>query len=135
MVSEDRVIMPVKALRLVQVVRQTMDKKLTQVQVQVQAGTLLGLTPRHIRRLIERVEQAGDQGDHAPRSAARHSREHGSAREDRGSHTGPPTPVPGHAEAESSVAPTPAAGATNTGNGGEHITWTFLLWEKEAISI
>ena len=133
MVSEDRVIMPVKALRLVQVVRQTMDKKLTQVQVQ--AGTLLGLTPRHIRRLIERVEQAGDQGDHAPRSAARHSREHSSAREDRGSHTGPPTPVPGHAEAESSVAPTPAAGATNTGNGSEHITWTFLLWEKEAISI
>jgi DNA polymerase elongation subunit (family B) len=35
-----------------------MEKKLTQVK----AGTLLGLTPRHIRRLIERVAQAGDQG-------------------------------------------------------------------------
>lgn len=29
---------------------------------QVEAGTLLGLTPRHIRRLIARVAQAGDQG-------------------------------------------------------------------------
>jgi hypothetical protein len=29
---------------------------------QVQAGTLLGLTPRHIRRLIKRVAPAGDQG-------------------------------------------------------------------------
>jgi hypothetical protein len=28
----------------------------------VKAGILLGLTPRHIRRLIERVQQAGDQG-------------------------------------------------------------------------
>jgi len=40
------------------VIRQTLEKKLTQVQ----AGTVLGLTTRHIRRLIERVEQAGDQG-------------------------------------------------------------------------
>jgi len=40
------------------VIRQTMEQKLTQVQ----AGTVLGLTTRHIRRLIERVEQAGDQG-------------------------------------------------------------------------
>ena len=39
------------------VIRQTMEQKLTQVQ----AGTVLGLTTRHIRRLIERVEQAGDQ--------------------------------------------------------------------------
>src|SRR3990172_2707887 len=58
MVGEDRVIMSVKELRRVHVIRQTMEKKLTQVQ----AGTLLGLTTRHIRRLIERVEQAGDQG-------------------------------------------------------------------------
>src|SRR3970040_491112 len=58
MVREDRVIMSVKELRRVSVIRQTMEKKLTQVK----AGTLLGLTPRHIRRLIERVEQAGDQG-------------------------------------------------------------------------
>ena len=58
MVREDRVIMSVKELRRVSVIRQTMEKKLTQVK----AGTLLGLTPRHIRRLIARVAQAGDQG-------------------------------------------------------------------------
>ena len=58
MVGEDKVIMSVKELRRVHVLRQTMEQKLTQVQ----AGTLLGLTTRHIRRLIERVEQAGDQG-------------------------------------------------------------------------
>lgn len=58
MVREDRVIMSVQELRRVHVIRQTMEKKLTQVK----AGTVLGLTPRHIRRLIERVEQAGDQG-------------------------------------------------------------------------
>jgi uncharacterized protein YjeT (DUF2065 family) len=58
MVGEDRVIMSVKALRRVHVIRQTREQKLTQVQ----AGIVLGLTPRHIRRLIERVAQAGDQG-------------------------------------------------------------------------
>jgi len=58
MVGEDRVIMSVQELRRVHVIRQTMEKKLTQVQ----AGTVLGLTPRHVRRLIERVEQAGDLG-------------------------------------------------------------------------
>lgn len=58
MVGEDRVIMSVKELRRVHVIRQTMERKLTQVK----AGTLLGLTPRHIRRLIERVEQEGDHG-------------------------------------------------------------------------
>lgn len=58
MVREDRVIMSVKELRRVSVIRQTMEKQLTQVK----AGALLGLTPRHIRRLIERVKQAGDQG-------------------------------------------------------------------------
>ena len=58
MVREDRVIMSVKELRRVHVIRQTMEKKLTQVQ----AGTLLGLTPRHIRRLLARVTQAGDHG-------------------------------------------------------------------------
>jgi hypothetical protein len=47
MVREDRVIMSVKELRRVHVIRQTMENKLTQVK----AGTLLGLTPRHIRRL------------------------------------------------------------------------------------
>jgi hypothetical protein len=58
MVREDRVIMSVKELRRVHVIRQTREKKLTQVK----AGALLGLTPRHIRRLIARVAQAGDQG-------------------------------------------------------------------------
>lgn len=58
MVREDRVIMSVQELRRVQVIRQTMEKKLTQVE----AGVLLGLTSRHIRRLIERVAQEGDQG-------------------------------------------------------------------------
>jgi len=58
MVREDRVIMSVKELRRVHVIRQTREKTLTQVQ----AGIVLGLTPRHIRRLIERVTQAGDQG-------------------------------------------------------------------------
>ena len=58
MVREDRVIMSVKELRRVHVIRQTREKKLTQVQ----AGTLLGLTPRHIRRLLARVAQTGDQG-------------------------------------------------------------------------
>jgi transposase len=58
MVREDRVIMSVKELRRMHVIRQTMEKTLTQVK----AGTLLGLTPRHIRRLIARVAQEGDQG-------------------------------------------------------------------------
>ena len=58
MVGEDRVSLSVKELRRVHVIRQTMEKTLTQVK----AGTVLGLTTRHLRRLIERVEQAGDQG-------------------------------------------------------------------------
>ena len=58
MVGEGKVIMRVKELKRVYVIRQTMEKKLTQVK----AGTMLGLTTRHIRRLIERVEEAGDQG-------------------------------------------------------------------------
>ena len=58
MVREDRVIMSVKELRRVHVIRQTREQKLTQVQ----AATLLGLTPRHIRRLLARVAQAGDHG-------------------------------------------------------------------------
>ena len=58
MVREDRVIMRVKALRRVSVLRQTREQPLTQVK----AGTLLGLTPRHLRRLLARVAQAGDHG-------------------------------------------------------------------------
>ena len=58
MVGEDKVIMRVKALRRVPVLRQPMEKPLTQVK----AGPVLRLTPRPSRRLIARVEQAGDQG-------------------------------------------------------------------------
>jgi hypothetical protein len=58
MVGEDRVIMKGKELRRVHVIRQVMERHLTQVK----AADLLGLTARHIRRLIERVEQEGDKG-------------------------------------------------------------------------
>jgi helix-turn-helix protein len=58
MVREDRVTMSGKELRRVHVVRQVMDKQLTQVK----AGALLGLTPRQVRRLLRRVEQDGDPG-------------------------------------------------------------------------
>ena len=75
-----------------------------------------------------------DQANHAPGSVTRLSRDHVAAREDRGGHTGPPRSAASHPEAGSSVAPTPAAGATNTGDGGENITRTFLLGEKEDIS-
>jgi len=58
MVGEDKVLMRVTALRRVHVIRQRREKTLTSVK----AGTMLGLTARHIRRCIERVTQAGDQG-------------------------------------------------------------------------
>ena len=58
MVGEDKVIMSGKELRRVHVIRQAMEKKLTQRQ----AGSLLGLTARQIRRLIQRVRQEGDRG-------------------------------------------------------------------------
>ena len=58
MVGEDRVIMSVKELRRVPVIRHAMEHTITQVK----AGALVGLTARHVRRLIERVEQEGDQG-------------------------------------------------------------------------
>jgi len=58
MVGEDRVMMSGKELRRLHVVRQAMEQHITQVQ----AGTLLGLTDRHVRRLIQRVRQEGDRG-------------------------------------------------------------------------
>ena len=58
MVREDRGVMRVKALRRVPVLRQTREQKLTQVE----AGTVRGLTTRHIRRLLKRMAPAGDQG-------------------------------------------------------------------------
>ncbi|MGH7207972.1 MAG: ISNCY family transposase [Nitrospiraceae bacterium] len=58
MVGEDRVMMSVKELRRVHVIRQAMEKKITQVK----AGALVGLTARHVRRLIQRVRREGDRG-------------------------------------------------------------------------
>ena len=50
--------MSAKELRRVHVLRQVRDKRITQEE----AGTMLRLTDRQIRRLLRRVEQAGDQG-------------------------------------------------------------------------
>ncbi len=58
MVGEGRVIMSGQELRWVHVIRQAMEKRITQVK----AGALLGLTPRHVRRLTERVRGEGDPG-------------------------------------------------------------------------
>lgn len=58
MVGEDRIMMSGKELRRVHVIRQVMETTLTQVE----AGTLLGLTDRQIRRLLRRVEQEGEHG-------------------------------------------------------------------------
>jgi len=58
MVGEDRVVMTTKELRRVHVIRQALDKKLTQVK----AASVLGLTTRQVRRLMRRVGQDGDAG-------------------------------------------------------------------------
>jgi len=58
MVREDKMTMSTKELRRVHVIRQVRDEQITQVK----AGALLGLTDRQIRRLVRRVEQAGDRG-------------------------------------------------------------------------
>jgi len=58
MVGEDRVIMSVKELRRLHVIQQAMDKKLRQRE----AGALLGLTVRQVRRLIKRVRAEGEAG-------------------------------------------------------------------------
>ena len=58
MVGEDRVIMSVKELRRVHVLHHALEKQLTQGQ----AGEALGLTARHIRRLLQRVRGEGDAG-------------------------------------------------------------------------
>ena len=58
MVGEDRVIMSIKELRRVHVIRHVMEKKLTQVK----AGSLLGLTARQVRRLLQRMRAEGDAG-------------------------------------------------------------------------
>lgn len=58
MVGEESVAMSVKELRRVHVIRQVVEKRLTQKE----AGRVVGLTDRQIRRLRRRVEQDGDQG-------------------------------------------------------------------------
>ncbi len=58
MVREDRILMSVKELRRVQVIHQVIEKKMTQIE----AGGLLGLTDRQIRRIGKRVRREGDRG-------------------------------------------------------------------------
>lgn len=58
MVREDKVIMSVKELRRLHVIHQVMEKKITQVE----AGGLLGLTDRQVRRISKRVLAVGDGG-------------------------------------------------------------------------
>lgn len=58
MVGEDTVTMSGKELRRVHVIRQVLAKQLTQEQ----AGALLGVTARHVRRLLQRVRAEGDRG-------------------------------------------------------------------------
>ena len=58
MVGEDKVIMSVKELRRLTVIHQVMAKKVRQIE----AGRLLGLTDRQIRRIVRRVQGEGDCG-------------------------------------------------------------------------
>ena len=58
MVREDTVMMSVKELRQLHVIRHAMEKQITQVE----AGALMGLTARQVRRLIQRVRREGDLG-------------------------------------------------------------------------
>lgn len=58
MVREDSVIMKGSELRRIHVIRQVLAKQLTHQQ----AGEALGLTPRHIRRLRDRLQAAGEAG-------------------------------------------------------------------------
>jgi transposase-like protein len=58
MVGEDKVLMSVKELRRLSVIHQVMEKKVRQIE----AGRLLGLTDRQIRRLVRRVQKEGDRG-------------------------------------------------------------------------
>ena len=58
MVREDRVMMSSKDLRRVHVIWQVVDRRLTQVE----AATVLGLSDRQIRRLVQRMKHEGEQG-------------------------------------------------------------------------
>ena len=58
MVGEDTVQMSVTELKRVHVIRQVMAKALRQRE----AGEVLGVTTRQVRRLIQRVRAEGDAG-------------------------------------------------------------------------
>jgi DNA-binding Lrp family transcriptional regulator len=58
MVGEDKVVMSTKELRRLSVVRQAMQKKMTQRA----AGEALGLSERQLRRLIRRIRAEGEAG-------------------------------------------------------------------------
>ncbi len=58
MVGEDRVMMSGKELQRVHVIRQVLEKQVTQRD----AAVCLGLSDRQIRRLSKRMKQEGDQG-------------------------------------------------------------------------
>ncbi len=58
MVREDSIVMKGSELRRVHVIHQVLERQLTQQQ----AGEALGLTARHIRRLLQRVQADGDAG-------------------------------------------------------------------------
>ena len=58
MVGEDAVRMSVKELKRVHVIRQAMDQAVRQRE----AGEVLGVTTRQVRRLIQRVRAEGDGG-------------------------------------------------------------------------
>ena len=58
MAKEDMVIMSQKELKRIHVIHKALEKKLKQAQ----AGALLGLSVRQIRRIIRRVREEGDKG-------------------------------------------------------------------------
>ena len=58
MIGADWVVLSGKELWRVHVIRQVVEKRLTQEA----AGTLLGLTEQQIRCLLGRVKQEGDRG-------------------------------------------------------------------------
>ena len=58
MVREETVRMSVQELKRVHVIRQAMGKALRQRE----ASEVLGVTPRQVRRLIQRVRAEGDAG-------------------------------------------------------------------------
>ena len=58
MSGEDKILMSMKELRRAHVIHQVLEGKLTQVQ----AGEVIGLSDRQIRRIIQRVRVEGDRG-------------------------------------------------------------------------